>query len=374
MFKNSKIGKKNKRVKKCIKITIFQHPEKYDFLTNLYREMSYFSHLDNPRSEDLLLKIQQLNETDLTSKEKNNLNRIKGILHNLVTGKKFKMDENALKEYYKHYKKYTNVSITVDDRLSSYINSIFEAIFIEIPNLSHLMTYNRRTFESLNLRGLGFASIYKLLIKENKLDTNDHFKLALEVKSVMDSTEFKESSSDTKMLYYKLKMDFPLFIQNLIWEPCCIKSDSYGGKYFFAESDTAFLESPTSDRFVYAWNSTGRPRTSAWKFESYDRGETFYIRNVALNEYFYVGDGYHPSCSRCRKLYTRKSDKVPQEAKFKWRIPILTNKTQIKIASVQFPEDSLTIYWGAMQGMERFKPYVAPNNDWHFVEACSKLK
>lgn len=171
---------------------------------------------------------------------------------------------------------------------------IFQAVFasskliIDNEIRNDITTWN---FEAVNVTLTACKYYLNQLVEKELLYSNATFPLAIQIKEAMEELEnIKDHESYPKLVeeFTDLMLKLPLCVVTLIWNSKTHLFNKYfQGEYLYVVYDN---ESDEYKRKVYTWIPGGRDPVGIWEFSTDDDGKSFFIKNVANNEYLYAGD------------------------------------------------------------------------------------
>jgi hypothetical protein len=130
--------------------------------------------------------------------------------------------------------------------------------------------------------------------------------------------------------FASLKSQLPQSVQILMWSAyATMENEAYPGQFFYA----SLVVRNANTRFVFLWLPGGNQRedpTSYVKFSTENAGQSFSIKNVHFNEYFYPEQ---QSPSRVMSLWRPQT----LESTFYWNVELLGD-AKIRIKSSTYGE------------------------------------
>ena len=188
---------------------------------------------------------------------------------------------------------------------SSVGNNNLTQEFMGNPYLADsLATIEQRVAPALNLTWLNQTDAKQIDSIPAWLSTND--------------THVNERSHRTKREHREETLKTYLLTHDV-----CLKNVYHNYEYLFASGYRFNGKRGRSSRHVFTWTPGDRVIQAPWRFETYDNGNTFYIKNQKWGEYLYAR-GYKYNSNR-RFLATWIGDQLPTTTG-RWKIKLLTTE------------------------------------------------
>lgn len=165
---------------------------------------------------------------------------------------------------------------------------------------------------------------YKILIEGMKQNgqffTPEMVRVGYRIKEYMDMSNYSNIGQEYKNIYDSLKSGLPEAVRHLLWRKVCLRNTVKNNEYLYSANNYFKYDDDRSR--VFTWRS-GYPGSDAvWKFETYDQGKTFEIKNNYRGQYLYAaGDDFKYDDDR-RQIFTWRNGNRVQ--KNEWRVELLT--------------------------------------------------
>jgi hypothetical protein len=198
----------------------------------------------------------------------------------------------------------------------------------------------------------------KFLQKNNRLNSNDTFSLAIQIKETLEAlSELKdEQHLEVTKKFKSLVEELPLSVITLIFNSRTHLYNKYHEKEFLY----TISSNDSEKRKVFTWRPGGRGPNGIWQFSSDDDGKSFLIKSVAFNEYLYAGDDSLLEDSSRRNVFTWLKD---SENERKWIVEIV-GESEIMFKSKDRNEYFFAAYGAYTEGNRR-KVF-----NWRAASAC----
>ena len=216
-----------------------------------------------------------------------------------------------------------------------------------------------KQLKSFEDRIFGLQVLTNLLKKSGQED--ELLKLAFKIEKFIQNEDV--TSKENKSLVQELLVMLPHTFRKMAFGNICLFCLDC---YLVAEMNESTFATPNTEQRTFCLKSNSKPKDGAiWKLETKNDGESFLLKNVNRNEYFFAMDENYSFNSAYRKVHI--SNQSSGGLNYEW---ILDSKgSEISIQNKRYKENILSWTTGVVAGGKRGVLILKGTNTWQ-IESC----